>query len=180
MCGKKYGGVFVSLENFSLVWRRHHCWWRAANFDLCSALLAIEQWGFFSVLHLLWHGASVYNSPRTRGTRTYSRVFGSGAVTTCFKDMSVPTVDQTTYYDMGPICEGSSACHTYFDTGPLGFWRFFSVPHLLWHRTSVFVKVLQRATLTMTRDLGICGLNGISYHINTSVRSSRIRSCFYY
>ena len=27
-----------------------------ANFDLCSALMAIEQWGFFSVSHLLWHG----------------------------------------------------------------------------------------------------------------------------
>ena len=53
--------VFVPLENFSLIWRRHHCWWRAANFDLCSALMAIEHWGFFNVQHLLWHGASVYN-----------------------------------------------------------------------------------------------------------------------
>ena len=35
--------------------------WKAANFDLCSALIAIEQWGFFSVPHLLWYGASVYN-----------------------------------------------------------------------------------------------------------------------
>ena len=51
----------VPLENFSVTWRRHHCRWRAANFDLCSALMAIEQWGFFSVLHLLWHGASVYD-----------------------------------------------------------------------------------------------------------------------
>ena len=39
--------------------RRHH--WRVANFDLCSALMAIEQWVFFGVPHLLWHGASVYN-----------------------------------------------------------------------------------------------------------------------
>ena len=46
---------------FSLIWRRHHCRWRAANFDLCSALMAIEQWGFFSVPHLLWQGVSVYN-----------------------------------------------------------------------------------------------------------------------
>ena len=51
----------VQLENFSLILRRHHYRWRAANFDLCSALMAIEQWGFFSVPHLLWHGASVYN-----------------------------------------------------------------------------------------------------------------------
>ena len=28
---------------------------------LCSALMAYKQWGFFSVPHLLWHGASVYN-----------------------------------------------------------------------------------------------------------------------
>ena len=52
--------VFVSLENCSLIWRRHHCWWKDANFDLFSALMAIEQWGFFSVPHLLWHRASVY------------------------------------------------------------------------------------------------------------------------
>ena len=52
---------FIPLENFSLIWRRHHCRWKAANFDLCSALIAIEQWGFFSVPHiLLWHGASIY------------------------------------------------------------------------------------------------------------------------
>ena len=55
-------GFIVPLENFSLIWRRHHCWWRAANFDLCSTLMANEQWRFFnSMPHLLWHGASVYN-----------------------------------------------------------------------------------------------------------------------
>ena len=53
-------GAFFPLENFSLIWRRHHYRRRAANFDLCSALA--EQWGFFSVPHLLWHGASVYYS----------------------------------------------------------------------------------------------------------------------
>ena len=30
--------------------------WRGANFDLCSALMAIEQWVFFSVPHVMWHG----------------------------------------------------------------------------------------------------------------------------
>ena len=54
-------GFYVRLENFSLIWRRHHYWRRAAKFDLCSTLMAIEQWGFFSGSHLLWHGASVYN-----------------------------------------------------------------------------------------------------------------------
>ena len=38
------------------IWRRHHCRWTAANFELCSALMAVKQWGFFSVSHLLWHG----------------------------------------------------------------------------------------------------------------------------
>ena len=47
---------FVPLENFLLIWRRHHCRWRAACFNLCSAPMAIEQWGFFSVPHLLEHG----------------------------------------------------------------------------------------------------------------------------
>ena len=53
-------GFIVPLENFSLVCRHHHYRWRSANFDLCSALMAIEQWGFFSVPYLLWHGESVY------------------------------------------------------------------------------------------------------------------------
>ena len=51
----------VPLDNFSLIWRRHHTRWKAVNVDLCSALMAIEHWGFFSVQHLLWHGAPVYN-----------------------------------------------------------------------------------------------------------------------
>ena len=40
-------GVFRPTH-FSLIWKHHQS--RAANFDLCSAL--IEQWGFFSVPHL--------------------------------------------------------------------------------------------------------------------------------
>ena len=59
--GWLFGG-FVPLENFSLIWRLHHYRWRAVNFYLCSALMATEQWGFFYVPHLLWHGASVYSS----------------------------------------------------------------------------------------------------------------------
>ena len=35
--------------------------WKATNFDICSALMAIEQWGFFRGPHLQWNGASVYN-----------------------------------------------------------------------------------------------------------------------
>ena len=54
-------GFIVPLENFSLIRRRNHYRWRAANFDLCSALMAIEQWGFFSISYLLWYGASIKN-----------------------------------------------------------------------------------------------------------------------
>ena len=53
--------VLCPSREFSLTWRRHHYRWRAANFAIYSALMAIERWGFFSVPHLLWHGTSVYN-----------------------------------------------------------------------------------------------------------------------
>ena len=51
----------VPLENCSLIWESQHYRWRAADFDLCSVFMTIEQWRFFSVPHLLWHGPSVYN-----------------------------------------------------------------------------------------------------------------------
>jgi hypothetical protein len=37
--------MYVSLKNFSLIWRRHHYRWRAANLGLCLALMAFEQRG---------------------------------------------------------------------------------------------------------------------------------------
>ena len=52
-------GFFVLLEKFSFIWTpRHHCRWRAANFDLCSVLITIKQWGFTSVQNIflyVWH-----------------------------------------------------------------------------------------------------------------------------
>ena len=45
-------GFFVPCENFSHIRRRHHCRWRAANLNLCSAPTAIEQWGIFNIPHL--------------------------------------------------------------------------------------------------------------------------------
>ena len=53
--------VFVPLDNFSLIWRYHHYQFRAANFDLSLALMAIQQWVFFSAPHVPWHCTSVYN-----------------------------------------------------------------------------------------------------------------------
>ena len=51
------GLLHFPLENFSLIGRRH----RAANLDLCSALMAIEQRGILNVPHLLFHGPTLYN-----------------------------------------------------------------------------------------------------------------------
>ena len=53
--------VFHPTREFFIHWGLHHYRWRAAKFDLCLALIANEQWGFFSVLLLLGHGASVCN-----------------------------------------------------------------------------------------------------------------------
>ena len=55
---------------------------KAANFDLCSELFVFEQWGFVSVPHVLWHGASVYNG-HLRGPVTLTPI---GAVNTWFYD----------------------------------------------------------------------------------------------
>ena len=49
-----------SIDNILLIWRRHHCQWRDANFNLCSALIEIEHLGLFSVPYLPGHSASVY------------------------------------------------------------------------------------------------------------------------
>ena len=50
--------------------------------------IAVEQWRFFSMPHLLRHETSVYwSSPRTRDTHISCRVFGSDVVTTCFNSL---------------------------------------------------------------------------------------------
>ena len=85
-------GRFVPLDNFSLKWRRRHYRCRVANFDLCSALMAIEQWGLFSMPHLLRHGASVYNG-HFRGPMTLTFIAERLAV-----DLSLSGF----FFDLGP------------------------------------------------------------------------------
>ena len=47
--------IFHSFEDVTIT-----AW--TVNFDLIySALMANEQWGFFIVPHLLWHGPTLYN-----------------------------------------------------------------------------------------------------------------------
>ena len=71
------------VKNFSLIWRRHHYRWRAANFDLCSALMVIEQWGFIRVSHQLWRSASLYNGHLRRSV-TLTPIVEHLASTTLF------------------------------------------------------------------------------------------------
>ena len=86
---------FVPLENFSLVRRRYHDQYSAANFELCPVLMAIEQWGFFSVPHLLWQGASVHNG-HLRGPVTLTPIADCLAV-----ELSLPVYTRTT-----EVCRG--------------------------------------------------------------------------
>ena len=44
-------GILVPFENCLLICKRRHCRLRTANFDLCSAVMATEQWEFFSMTH---------------------------------------------------------------------------------------------------------------------------------
>ena len=61
-------GVFLFVWGFSSHLRIFHLYGDVTiapedlqKFDICSAFMAIEQWGFLCEPHLLWHGASVYN-----------------------------------------------------------------------------------------------------------------------
>ena len=83
-------GFFVPLRNFSLIWRLHHYRWRAVKFVLCSALMAIEQWGFFLAYHTYCHRASDYNGYLRRPV-TLTRIVELLAV-----ELSLPV-----FYDLG-------------------------------------------------------------------------------
>ena len=81
-----WNSIFVCLGGYppTREFFTQHYRWRSANFDLCSALVAIGHSGFFSVPHLLWHGASVYNG-HLRGPLTLTPFAERLAVNTCFK-----------------------------------------------------------------------------------------------
>ena len=98
--------VFVPLENVSLIWKCHHCRWWATSFDLWSALMVIEQWGFFSVTHQLCYGAS-FNNGHLRGPVTLTPIAERLAV-----ELSLPIFKTK-------VCRGwdsntqTSACENY-------------------------------------------------------------------
>ena len=80
---------FSSYLRIFHLWRRHFCLWRVANFDLYLTLMDIEQLGFFSVSHLLWHGTSVYNGhlwgpvTRTHIAERFALELSMSVFTTC-------------------------------------------------------------------------------------------------
>jgi hypothetical protein len=57
---QSYLRFYVPLKNFSLIWGRHHCWWRAAKFRPMLGAHGLWAGGIFIVPHLLWHGTSVF------------------------------------------------------------------------------------------------------------------------
>ena len=43
------GNLTVQIVKvFSLIWWHHHYLWKAANFDLCSTVMTMEQWGLLA------------------------------------------------------------------------------------------------------------------------------------
>ena len=64
---------------------------KGCKFDLRSALMAIEQWGFLSVPHLLINGASVYNS-HLRGPVTLTPIAEFLAVELSLLDLRLRSV----------------------------------------------------------------------------------------
>ena len=80
-------GFIVPLENFSLIWRRHHNRWRAANFAHARHSLPLSSEG-----SLACHTSSDTGHPYIMvisDDHWYSHLlpFSSRAVTTCFYDL---------------------------------------------------------------------------------------------
>ena len=99
-------GVYRPTRKFFTQMDTSHRRWCAANFDLCSALMAIEQWGFFNVPHLLRHGPALYNG-HLRGPVTLTPVAERFAVelslpvfTTCLSRQGIET--------RSPACEANA------------------------------------------------------------------------
>ena len=72
-----------SLE-FSLMRRRHPCQCRAENLHFCSTLMAFEQWEFFSMPHLRWHGTSVCHLQDLWNSQLSRKAFYIEVVISCF------------------------------------------------------------------------------------------------
>ena len=78
---------------------------KAVNFDLCSTLISIEQWGFLNVPHLLWNRPTLHNGhPRGPMTLTLVAERLAGAVTICVYDLGL---SQPKIEPRSPACEAN-------------------------------------------------------------------------
>ena len=88
-------GFFVPFENCSLSLETSPLPVKRCNFDLYSVVMATEQWGFYNVPHLLWHGPTLYH---LRGPVTLTPVAQRLSVELSLpvqRFRSVPTGDRT-------------------------------------------------------------------------------------
>ena len=81
-------GVFHLTQEFLFKWRNHHYWWRPQNLTYTQHSLPLSSEGTCHIycdtrLPFQWF------FPRASVTHTCCRVFGSGAVTTCFIDLNL-------------------------------------------------------------------------------------------
>ena len=110
-------GVYRSTWEFITHMKTSPLRWRAANFDLCSALMAIEQWEVFNVPHPLRHGPTVHNDhlwgPVTL-TPVAERLAVHGAVTICFYylGLSRPGIEPRSHaYETNTLLYATAAVH---------------------------------------------------------------------
>ena len=97
--------VYRAIRDFSLTWSPLPV--NGCKFVyLCSALMIIEQWGYFNDSHLLWHGPTLYNG-HLRGPVTLTPVAVCMAVELSLPIRSVATGDRTPISRMG--CERSTS-----------------------------------------------------------------------
>ena len=83
--------IFTHLETSPLPVKGYKFW--------PTLTYAIEQWRFFYVIHLLWHGPTPYNR-HLRGPAIYTRTFDCGTVNTCFNDFHAGVSDRQSNPDL--------------------------------------------------------------------------------
>ena len=116
-------GFFVPPDYYHSYWC-HYYRWRAAHFNLhvCSALVAIEQCGFFSEAHLLWHPFRMVISEDP--WHTYCRAFGSEALTTCFHDLGLSRLGfENPTFRLRGECSNRLRLHRGFTTKKKNTWE---------------------------------------------------------
>ena len=96
---------YVSLENFSFMWTRHHYLWRTAYFDLLP-LNGEGSFACYTYCDTRHQFIIIYwSSLKTRDTHTCCRAFRSGAVITCSNNLGLSRPEharQTLYLPTEP------------------------------------------------------------------------------